>query len=264
MSPLCFDGVWRRRSTCCCRDDSVPWHCPRLVFWVRMKFELAPRAFPIFRRAALDGPTERRGFLMIALLTTSLQRPLDFASPFSWDDAYSQESHESDWLVDANDLRAPLLKALGHPSSARWPLLELGSGTSPLAAQLHIAGFSHVTATDASRTCVQTMERRYPQLHWKVADARNTKLPSASFGSIVDKGTLDALATGDGWDYEVRSIATEVHRLLRPGGRWACVSLMPPSVWRPTVAAAAAFERIESEVLVDGVHLHVAEREATA
>ena len=218
----------------------------------------------ISRRAALDGRSERRGFLMIALLTSSLQRPLDFASPFSWDDAYSHESHESDWLVNAEDLKAPLLKALGHPSSTRWPLLELGSGTSPLAAQLHTAGFSHVTATDASRTCVQTMERRYPQLHWKVADARNTKLPSASFGSIVDKGTLDALATGDGWDYEVRSIATEVHRLLRPGGRWACVSLMPPSVWRPTVAAAAAFERIESEVLVDGVHLHVAEREATA
>ena len=43
-----------------------------------------------------------------------------------------------------------------------------------------------------------------------------------------------------------------------------CLGGCPPSVWRPTVAAAAAFERIESEVLVDGVHLHVAEREATA
>ena len=66
-----------------------------------------------------------------------------------------------------------------------------------------------------------------------VADARETGLETGRFSAIVDKGTLDAICSGEGYDYEAGRLAAECKRLLAPGGVWVCVSLLPPAVLLP-------------------------------
>ena len=174
----------------------------------------------------------------IALLLSSLPRPADFSSHLSWNDAYQLSADEADWLIGYDTgLKETLLARL--PEGGR--LLELGCGTSSLAVQLHATGKYAVLATDASSVAIDIQRQRHhsklcPTLSFEVADARNTKLKTSNFAAIVDKGTLDALLCGDGFDYEAACLSGECARLLRSGGSWVSISLSPPRTILPLLA----------------------------
>lgn len=168
----------------------------------------------------------------------ALPTPADFASPFSWDAAYQSEAEnaQADWLLPySGQYRSALLARL----DARHSVLELGCGTSSLAAGLAADGFA-VTACDASREAVRRANARKSgdgvRPRYVVADARATGLATGAYGGIVDKGTLDAICSNEGFDGEARRVAAEVRRLLRPGGAWVCLSLMPPALVLPLLA----------------------------
>ena len=167
-----------------------------------------------------------------------LPRPADFASPHSWNEAYSEDSNEADWLLEyAGDLREALCARFATRRGGA--LLELGCGSSPLAAQLHAeAWFDSVLATDGSPVVIEAQRRRHARslaqgLAFEVADVRATRFGAGSFRAIVDKGTLDALLCSEGFDYEAGRVAAECARLLAPGGVWACISLSPPETVLP-------------------------------
>ncbi len=62
----------------------------------------------------------------------------------------------------------------------------------------------------------------------------------ASFGGVLDKGTLDALLCGDSDAADSAAMLAEVHRLLAPGGAYLCVtSAAPRSRLRYLLAGAA-------------------------
>jgi EEF1A lysine methyltransferase 4 len=137
--------------------------------------------------------------------------------------------------VEFAPIRSLLLEQLGPVREQ--PILELGCGTSSLAARLCIdESFASVTACDASRVAVEASSRRFanvPGLQFVREDARRLSFDAGSFGAIIDKGTLDAICSGEGYDYEGGRVASELQRVLRPVGRWLCISLMPPSVVLP-------------------------------
>jgi SAM-dependent methyltransferase len=167
-----------------------------------------------------------------------LPRPADFASPHSWNEAYIEDSTEADWLLEyAGDLREALFARFATRRGGA--LLELGCGSSRLAAQLHAeAWFDSVLATDGSSVVIEAQRRRHARslgqgLAFEVADVRATRFGTGSFRAIVDKGTLDALLCSEGFDYEAGRVAAECARLLAPGGVWACISLSPPETVLP-------------------------------
>ena len=164
----------------------------------------------------------------------------DFNS-LDWD-SYHDTHTNHEWILPADDhdfLRRLRHRLRGLPPSA--PILELGSGTSSLAAHLYDTdGWRDVTAVDISSAAIATARARHglgnvrPGLKFRVADARNLLgIKDGSIGAVIDKGTLDAVCCGEGWDYEAKRVASEVNRVLAPGGRWVCLSLMPPSVLMP-------------------------------
>ena len=183
----------------------------------------------------------------------------DFAA-VDWNE-FHQAHSSKEWLLPSEDMHGRLSKALrGLPRST--PLLELGCGTSTLAAQLVDAGWCNVTAIDISRHAVEAARVRdglRPALRYLVADARNMKfMAPAQLGAIIDKGTLDAVCCGDGFDWEAKQIANEMVRVLVPGGRWICLSLMPPSVLLPLIQgpklSCVGYEAIS------GLHLYAMRR----
>ena len=80
-----------------------------------------------------------------------------------------------------------------------------------------------------------------------------------SLGAICDKGTLDAICCGDGFDYEAGLVAAECVRCLRPGGRWVCISLMPGTVVLP-LFKRQEWASLDSKLVQPGVFCHTAVR----
>ena len=168
-------------------------------------------------------------------LTRCLVLLCDFAA-VDWDTYHAGGARE--WLVPYNGLLKTTLNQHLARLPRSEPVLELGCGTSSLAAQLHADGWSNVLAVDLSRTAVDAARARHSAvsgLRFAVADARDLSpvVPDGSVAAILDKGTLDAICCGDGFDYEARRVGASLTRALRPGGVWCCVSLMPPGLVLP-------------------------------
>ena len=182
---------------------------------------------------------------MLFLLCTPLPRPTDYASPTSWNDAYASDQWrdiESDWLLayDGDDGDSLLQRALMVRLPRGGRLLELGCGSSPLAAQLCCDGCYDVLATDSSPVVIEEQRKRHQALlgrglAFEVADARDTKLETGTFASVVDKGLLDAVLCSEGFDYEAGRVRAEVARVLAAGGVWVSISLSPPKMVLPLI-----------------------------
>ncbi|KAL1518417.1 hypothetical protein AB1Y20_002709 [Prymnesium parvum] len=198
------------------------------------------------------------------MLALCLPRPAahDFANPFAWDAAYASSGcPPAEWLLPYSALRPLLLELL--PSSRAAPVLEIGCGTSALAAQLCADGFTELTACDASRVAVEASRRAFAHvasLRVVREDAREMSFADGSFCAAVDKGTLDAICSAEGYDYEAARVAAELVRVLRPRGRWVCVSLMPPAVLLPIMEREEWGGSLRLERRVGGHYVYAAER----
>ncbi len=181
----------------------------------------------------------------------------DYASPTGWDVAYSTGREAADWLLPYDAIRDELLTSL--TGLEEDPILECGCGTSPLASRLVADGFRKVVACDASRVAIEAASSLFGEvagLSFVHSDARSLKaFPDGAFAAVIDKGTLDAVCSGEGFDFEGGRVARALCRVLRPTGRWLCVSLMPPQVVLPMMRRDGEWA-LEHQRLGDGLHLY--------
>jgi SAM-dependent methyltransferase len=157
----------------------------------------------------------------------------EFASKSYWDSFFSTlraggASRPFEWYGSWADLRAPALLE-GADALRALPALVVGCGNSTLSADLHADGFRNVTSIDFSEGVVEEMRAKYPALEWQVMDM--LALPrewSGRFGTVFDKGSLDALVADDAPETLARGrrMLDEVTRALAPGGVYLCVSLL--------------------------------------
>ena len=142
--------------------------------------------------------------------------------------------------------------------------LVLGGGTSTLGQTLIDAGWSDVTALDFSEVAVKRGLEMEPSVNWVVGDARrlDETFDEAAFGSIVDKGTIDAiyLSAGEACDEDVGAVAAGAARVLEPRGTFLCVSLSAPQyIWPLLQCDAWDIQQCEVRRL-DGAFLYVMRR----
>ncbi|XP_011889923.1 PREDICTED: endothelin-converting enzyme 2 [Cercocebus atys] len=128
-----------------------------------------------------------------------------------WDQRYqgAADSAPYDWFGDFSSFRA-LLEPELRPEDR---ILVLGCGNSALSYELFLGGFPDVTSVDYSSVVVAAMQARYihvPQLRWETMDVRKLDFPSASFDVVLEKGTLDALLSGeqDPWTVSSEGVHT--------------------------------------------------------
>ena len=133
-------------------------------------------------------------------------------------------------------LHAFLRAAMTQPA---LPVLHVGCGNSDLCDGLGAEG-TPVVNVDISAVVVDQMRAAaaaaWPagaparvNCSWEVADCRRMpQYGDEAFGTVLDKGTLDAvLCSGTGLG-DVRSYVSEAHRLLAPGGAFVLISLGAP------------------------------------
>uniref|UniRef100_A0A0D9W422 Methyltransferase domain-containing protein n=1 Tax=Leersia perrieri TaxID=77586 RepID=A0A0D9W422_9ORYZ len=152
----------------------------------------------------------------------------DFTSRENWDKFFALRGtgDSFEWYAEWEDLEAPLLSLLqgcGAAAAAEGgkgkgpEILVPGCGSSVLSEQLYDAGFRRVTNVDFSRVLIADMLRRHarvrPEMRWRVMDMTDMQ------------GGLDALMEPEAGTQLGMKYLNESKRVLKPGGKFACLTL---------------------------------------
>lgn len=104
-----------------------------------------------------------------------------------------------------------------------------------------------VVNVDISQVVIEQMRMmdQYPGQEWQEGDCRSMpQYADGSFGSVLDKGTLDAVLCSSHGVADAAAYINEVHRLLVPGGTFLMISLGQPNARLATLNAAPAAHSI--------------------
>ncbi|XP_062857364.1 eEF1A lysine and N-terminal methyltransferase [Trichomycterus rosablanca] len=158
----------------------------------------------------------------MSLLPKSVE---EFSSADYWERFFRKRGEKVfEWYGDYNSLCGVLHKYI----KPRDKVLVVGCGNSELSEQLYDVGYRSLTNIDISETVVSHMNQRNAQrrsdLTFNQVDATQTGYEGDSFQAILDKGTLDAMASEEEGIVAGRMLA-EMGRVLVVGGRYVCVTL---------------------------------------
>lgn len=144
-----------------------------------------------------------------------------------WDAAYASGLYQDqyEWLQTSAELWPHIQRALDGQAQAR--VLHVGCGNSELGKDVANAGHD-VVNVDYSSVVIEAMRRKHPDLVWIQADCAEQGALGldGAYDVCIDKGALDALLES-GSQYmldQARRMVAEIHRVLRPGGRYLLFS----------------------------------------
>ncbi|XP_057783661.1 uncharacterized protein LOC131001316 [Salvia miltiorrhiza] len=157
----------------------------------------------------------------------------DFTDKENWDKFFTIRGSDDsfEWYAEWPQLRNLLTENLSFPEKPpkEVSILVPGCGNSRLSEQLYDAGFQSITNIDFSKVVIMDMLRRNvrdrPQMKWRVMDMTELQFHDESFDAVVDKGGLDALMEPKLGPRLGHLYLTEVKRVLKPGGKFICLTL---------------------------------------
>lgn len=123
-------------------------------------------------------------------------------------------------------------------------------------------GYTRQICLDFSTIVVDMMSKAHasiPGIVWKYADVRNMDmLEDQSVDVALDKGTLDAMVYGSGWNppeevkANTRSYMKELHRVLKDDGVFLYVTFRQPRFIRPLLNPDGRLWHLEMHELSSG------------
>jgi SAM-dependent methyltransferase len=180
-------------------------------------------------------------------------RIADYREREYWDRRYEKDTGNYDWLMSYENLCSLL-----HPHiTSLDKILILGCGNSTLSEELYKDGYHDVVNIDYSKTVIEMMKERLPQMDWLEMDMRELNFEKESFTVVLDKGSLDAVFT-DGssvWDpsttvrADIEKAINEILRVLKPGGKFISISFGQPHFRKPYIEREGW--RLEVEAIPD-------------
>ena len=113
------------------------------------------------------------------------------------------------------------------------PVLVIGCGTSTMSVEMHESGrFPHIVNIDVSTVAIEKMRAQtagVAGLEWTVMSCTKMDFPDATFDMVFDKGTIDAVVCQTKGNECASQTLAEVHRVLKPGGRFILISFGGPA-----------------------------------
>lgn len=196
----------------------------------------------------VSGFATRLGQRLASARGKGVQVSSSFGEAKYWDARYSLEGPDwesKDWLFDWADVRELIEELLPDKQQS---VLMLGCGNAALSDDMFEAGYRLIHNIDISPKVIAKMAAKSPGMKWSVGDVLNMpEVATASIGACIDKSTLDAVrcipvptsnrgpvtsfaserapAVKGGNADAVRKMIDEAMRVLKPGGRYVCLSL---------------------------------------
>ncbi|KAK7889328.1 hypothetical protein WMY93_024888 [Mugilogobius chulae] len=154
----------------------------------------------------------------------------EFSSAEYWERFFKKRGEKAfEWYGDYNKLCGVLHKYI----KVKDKVLVVGCGNSELSEQMYDVGYKHLINIDISETVINHMNQRNaerrPDLTFQQIDATKTPFEEGHFQAVLDKGTLDAMASEEEGALASRML-TEMSRVLSVGGRYVCITLAQESV----------------------------------
>lgn len=157
----------------------------------------------------------------------------EFASEKYWNDFFKKRGKAAfEWYGDYKELCWTLCNYLRKADR----LLIIGCGNSSLSADLYDGGYTDSLSIDISEVAIRQMRDKYgksrPQMQFLQMDVSRMDCRDEEFSVVLDKGTVDALTPGKdpSTTSKLSAVFAEVSRVLRPGGRFICISLLQKHV----------------------------------
>lgn len=160
----------------------------------------------------------------------------NYGDAYYWDARYIQEASAGgafDWYQRYSALR-PFVRKFITTSSR---VLMVGCGNAVMSEDMVKDGYEDIMNVDISSVAIDLMRKKYehiPQLKYLQMDVKDMSFfPDESFGSVIDKGTLDSLMCGTDAPISASQMLGEVSRLLKPGGVYMLITYGDPKVRVP-------------------------------
>jgi len=179
--------------------------------------------------------------------TLDTEEPPEFGSgPEYWDGHYREDPAPYDWLEEYSGVRSIIDEATGSDVSVR--ILHVGCGNSLLPENMYDAGYKNIVNIDNSPVVIKQMFERNvgrPKMTWSVMDATSTSFEDETFDVVIDKSVLDTFTCMLNSTRVVRKYLREVVRVLKPWGRFVCISFGEPPIRMPLLEKPRLFFDIE-------------------
>ncbi|XP_041780407.1 eEF1A lysine and N-terminal methyltransferase homolog [Anopheles merus] len=163
----------------------------------------------------------------------------DFGSTEYWNSFFRKRGKQAfEWYGEYPELCTQLHQYI----KPKDEILVVGCGNSKLSMDLYDVGFKKITNIDISPVVIKQMQEanrlNRPEMTWNQMDATAMTFPNETFSVVLDKGTLDALFTDESTTVVtmVRNYFAEIGRVLRPAGRYVCISLLQEHILREVVS----------------------------
>ncbi|CAI4223773.1 unnamed protein product [Auanema sp. JU1783] len=157
------------------------------------------------------------------------KKSTDFADPVYWKNFFAKRSLPFECYSDLSEILELYIKRQDK-------ILQLGCGNSTLASDLFDFGFKDVHSIDTDERVIQQQRIKNKEragLSFAKDDATSLSSDSELYTACIDKGTLDALLPPNPSEEETRTVCNmfdEVHRVLKPNGRYLIVTLAQPHI----------------------------------
>ena len=164
----------------------------------------------------------------------------DFRSQAYWDTFFKLRQKSGgtfEWYGEWKDI-APVVSGWLTPASR---VLVIGCGNSNLSADLYDWGVRNIVNVDFSGLVIAEMKAKNAargEMQWVECDVKALPFDAASFDAVLDKGMLDAMAAEDTEPVlrDVAAMFAESARVLKPSGKYVCVTLGQSFVLREMLA----------------------------
>jgi ubiquinone/menaquinone biosynthesis C-methylase UbiE len=151
-----------------------------------------------------------------------------------WNERYVKDPEPNEWYQRWYQIKDSLTED-GHLKPAHH-VLHAGCGNSRVCEDMYRDGFARQLNVDFSHVVIKQMLEKYsgPRalegVDWQEMDCCDMiAFSDSKFNVVMDKGTLDTIACGDGYAARTDKYLREVLRVLKPGGVFVCVSHGEPA-----------------------------------
>ena len=170
-----------------------------------------------------------------------------------WNERYVKDPEPNEWYQRWYQIKDSLTED-GHLKPAHH-VLHAGCGNSRLCEDMYRDGFARQLNVDFSHVVIKQMLEKYsgPRVlegvDWQEMDCCDMiAFSDSKFNVVMDKGTLDTIACGDGYAARTDKYLREVLRVLKPGGVFVCVSHGEPARRMPFLTGQKAQDEYGWEI----------------